>query len=200
MTIKTEFEREVDILLSELEGERTKANRRAELAIIAAQEIERKVRSLRETVAIYREHHGLAQPEIEIDESLRQEFEGLSTKDALVRIAEENHGILEGSDATKILVKAGMFRDDKNASSAVYSTVKRHLGTFRKLARGKYQLILRRVSQTATIPVESEGAGNGGQFKPSVAAPGGNGDDAWELEDDESPPQAPEHPRAQIAG
>ena len=43
MTNKTDFEREVDILLSELGEERTKANRRAELAIMAAQEIERKV-------------------------------------------------------------------------------------------------------------------------------------------------------------
>ncbi len=90
-----------------------------------------------------------------------------------------------------------MFTNYKNAPGNEYSTLGRSGSVFRRVARGKYELPIRPVPQTAAIPIESQGA------VTEPIGPMKDADDAWALEDDKSPPQVapvPEQPKAKAAG
>ena len=198
MTDTTDWERETQVLLAELEQEQEKLDRRVSLAAKAAQEGMAEIETFRKALAIYRTRRGLAPTEIEIDENLREEFRNLTVKEVLIRIAERNGGILDGADAGEIMVAAGMFKNIKNASGNVYSTLGRSKSVFRRVARGKYQLLIRPVPQTVGIPIESRGT-------VTVTEPIGPIDehDPWELDDDEELPKvapAPEQPEVNAAG
>ncbi len=69
------------------------------------------------------------------------EYRGLSIKDCLVRFASKSGGILNVSTAKKTLVAAGVFKDERNASTTIGSTLSRNPELFKSLARGMYQLL-----------------------------------------------------------
>lgn len=69
------------------------------------------------------------------------EYRGLSIKDCLVRFASKNGGVLNVANAKKTLVSAGVFKDERNASTTIGSTLSRNPDMFKSLARGLYQLL-----------------------------------------------------------
>ncbi len=69
------------------------------------------------------------------------EYRGLSIKDCLVRFASKNGGILNVANVKKTLVSAGVFKDERNASTTIGSTLSRNPDLFKSLARGLYQLL-----------------------------------------------------------
>jgi hypothetical protein len=146
----TDFEREAQIISAELEREREKLRRRVEMAQQALEEIERSIGAMAAAVRAYREYHNIPQEEAGVDDALRERFKNLSTRDALIQIAEERGGVLEGKEACQILVRAGMCKDLRNASGSVYATFNRYPDLFQKVARGKYRL-LRQTAKPATF-------------------------------------------------
>lgn len=140
MTNKTDFEREIGILIGELEKERGKLQKRLAQATEALVDVESKLTHLKETEAIYRDYHKLPQVTIGVDEQLRQTYDGLTVKEALVVFA-RNHGeLIDASGAGHELVRAGLFKNQRNASGSIYSALKRYPRIFRKIIRGEYAL------------------------------------------------------------
>lgn len=72
---------------------------------------------------------------------LQQKFVGLSIKEMLVRIAIDSAGVLNLAEARSILVRAGMFKDARNATTSIVPILSRHAQTFRRVGRGIYVLI-----------------------------------------------------------
>ena len=160
----TDFEREAQIISAELEREREKLRRRVEMAQQALEEVERKIGAMAAAVRAYREYHNIPQEEAGVDDALRERFQNLSTKDALIQIAQERGGVLEGKEACQILVRAGMCKDLRNASGSVYATFNRYPDLFEKVARGKYRLVLQTIKPESIAPGETFG-------RPSVSQP-----------------------------
>lgn len=73
--------------------------------------------------------------------SSSEDFSGLSIKECLVRIARSNKGFLDLSSAKRKLVAAGIFKDDRNASTSIGSTLSRNSDLFKNIARGVYKLV-----------------------------------------------------------
>ena len=73
---------------------------------------------------------------------------------ALVKIARDNGtNRFKLQDAKKTLVDAGLIRSKKNASTILFTTIQRS-GRFRRVAPGEYEVILKPVSASPTIPAE----------------------------------------------
>ncbi len=63
-----------------------------------------------------------------------------SQKDILVLIASRNNGLLVANQAIKMMKEAGIFGNPENASSAVYSVLKRATKEFDRVGQGVYKL------------------------------------------------------------
>lgn len=78
-----------------------------------------------------------------VDEQLRARFAHLSIKQMLVLLALEGGGILDLGKARQSLVRAGVFKDERNAATTMSPILSRHEETFRRVGRGTYVLISR---------------------------------------------------------
>jgi hypothetical protein len=135
------FEREVAYLVQALRRERDELKHQASAAHQAIESLNDKLNILQEALAIYNEHSQSSPAFKETNNDLRMSFSGLSTKKMLVQMAKENSGVLDGVQACHILVKAGMFKDYRNASSTVYSTLSRNPEIFQRIGKAKYKLV-----------------------------------------------------------
>lgn len=75
-----------------------------------------------------------------------------SQKDILRLIASRNSGLLVASQAIKMMKEAGIFGNPDNASSAVYSVLKRATKEFDRVGQGVYKLRDWTETATSTIP------------------------------------------------
>ncbi len=136
----TDFEREINMLLSELEKDREKLQRR----MVSAQEdvriAEEKIAALKAALHTYRERYNIPEPSVTVDIGLRSELTGLSTKDMLVNVARRLGGTLSVSEVTKLLTGIGLFKDKKNAADNIHVTLRRNPDTFARIGRGIYKL------------------------------------------------------------
>jgi len=64
-----------------------------------------------------------------------------SQKEILRLIASRNHGLLVANQAVKLMREAGVFGNPDNASSAVYSVLKRATKEFGRVGQGVYKLL-----------------------------------------------------------
>ncbi len=119
------------------------------------------------------------------------EYRGLSIKDCLVRFASKNGGVLNVANAKKTLVSAGVFKDERNASTTIGSTLSRNPDMFKSLARGLYQLLPGQTEVNAMRAVEEESRPDifSCLDEPESAE---DEDDDSETEDEDSAESAPE--------
>lgn len=128
-------------LLLELDREQEQLGHRLAAAQDAFTEGEHKRGVVRETMIIYSEAYGIPYDAMQLDDGLRREFAGLSTKEALIKVGSECGGVLVMTAACRLLVRAGLFRDMRNASGNVYGVVKRFPQVFERQEAGKYRLL-----------------------------------------------------------
>lgn len=76
-----------------------------------------------------------------VDERLRARFAHLSIKQMLMMLALEGGGVLDLAKARQSLVRAGVFKDERNAATTMSPILSRHEETFRRVGRGTYVLI-----------------------------------------------------------
>lgn len=76
-----------------------------------------------------------------VDQELRGKFANLSIKDMLWKIGQEADGVLDLGDARRILVRAGVFKDERNATTSIAPILSRHEDVFKRIGRGLYLLI-----------------------------------------------------------
>lgn len=124
--------------------------------------------------------------------TLHEDFAGLSIKECLIRIARKNNGFLNLSAARKTLVAAGIFKDDRNASTTIGSTLSRNPELFKNLARGIYKLIEQAgAPYSITLDMTKSGNLQDSDFENNdindSEAPDSDDDEALEDEDQESP-------------
>lgn len=141
----TDFERESHELLAELEQEHEKLEKRAKIAQENLEMVNRKIATLKEGLAIFRAHHNLPEPAT-VEQSthaqeLRNKLKDLSTKEMLVKMAQENGNILRVAEVSRILHGLGFFKDRSNASGNVYVTMRRNPQLFRKIDKGVFELV-----------------------------------------------------------
>ena len=86
-------------------------------------------------------HFRFIPQDVGVDEKLRLKFAHLTIKQMLVRIALEAGGILDLANARQILVRAGVFKDERNAATSMAPILSRHDETFKRVGRGVYILI-----------------------------------------------------------
>jgi hypothetical protein len=120
----------------------------------ALADIERQIRTAEAVRANYQRHFRLPVTETTtLDPILRDKFASLSIKDMLTSIGIDSGGILELADARRILIRAGIFKDDRNAATSMASIISRHEDIFRRVARGRY-VVLTRPNENAGPPVQ----------------------------------------------
>jgi len=68
------------------------------------------------------------------------ELHGLTQKEALVKIAKANKGVLHTKAAKSVMLRAGLIKSSKNASQIIFNTVLKS-GLFVKAAPGEYELL-----------------------------------------------------------
>jgi hypothetical protein len=64
---------------------------------------------------------------------------GKTHLDALIDIAKANGGVLVVRTARRLMARAGLFKNPKNASSIIFTAISRS-GKFKQLSKGKYSL------------------------------------------------------------
>lgn len=119
------------------------------------------------------------------------EYRGLSIKDCLVRFASKNGGILNLAAVKKTLVSAGVFKDERNASTTIGSTLSRNPELFKSLARGLYQLLPGATPANAMHTVEESEPDIFSCLEEPESAEDENDDNAAEDEDSEETAPAP---------
>lgn len=65
---------------------------------------------------------------------------GKTHLEALVEIARANDNVLVVKTARRLMTRAGLFSNSKNASSVLYTAISRS-GKFKPISKGKYELI-----------------------------------------------------------
>ncbi len=152
----------------------------------------RKKEALEESLATYREMMYIEdRPAAEIltPDDVREK----SQKDILCLIASRNNGLLVANQAVKLMKDAGVFGNPENASSAIYSVLKRSTKEFVRVGQGVYKL--RDWSQTAdaaaakdnrkiVLPPAPAGSAN------TIASASGTGFEPPEEEPDEANDEA----------
>lgn len=97
--------------------------------------------SMAETVRMQlKKHYRCFYQSSKIDERLQARFGQLTIKQMLVVIALESDGILDLSIARQTLVRAGVFKDERNAATSIAPILSRHESTFRRVGKGMYVL------------------------------------------------------------
>lgn len=124
--------------------------------------------------------------------TLHEDYSGLSVKECLIRIARKNKGFLNLSSARKTLVAAGIFKDERNASTTIGSTLSRNPELFKNLARGAYRLI-ENDDMPYAITLDTPKSGNlqDSDFEDNEIddseAPDSDDDEAFEPEEHDAP-------------
>jgi len=117
---------------------------RQERRIASAQAVLANVRSdlaaLDQTEALYRKEHGLAAAPPRVDNQLRERFANMSSRDMAIELARQSGGTLVVTAAAQLLVKAGIFKDARNAGNNLYTILDRSGDLFVRVAAGKYKL------------------------------------------------------------
>ncbi len=102
------------------------------------QELERKLQAVTTTMELL--NRGSVETEAQADSYLKQ-FRGLTHIQALVKIAHDNgNNRFKITDATKLLVAAGLVKSKKNATNIVFNDIQRS-EKFRRVSPGEYELI-----------------------------------------------------------
>ncbi len=105
-------------------------------------EIDRQIQLAQVVRKNYQRHFRLpVTDEPSINQDLQREFGRLSIKDMLISIAQDSDGLLDLAVARKILVSAGVFKDDRNAATSMAPILSRHEDIFKRVARGRYVLV-----------------------------------------------------------
>lgn len=141
------------------------------------EEIQRKeseIKTFEDALHLWRQDHGVPQPAPSPNEQLRLQFAGMPLGKRLVAIARRNNGTLNVREASRMLVRAGMYEDPVKASAAIYPILGRGKwkGMFRKTSPGLYRL----VDQPARPPVPQDvpQSGQRAPSLPTVARPAGS--------------------------
>jgi hypothetical protein len=83
-------------------------------------------------------------------------FVGKTHLEALVEIARANGNILVVKTARRLMTRAGLFGNPKNASSVLFTAISRS-GKFKPISKGRYELIEQKdASKPTPIPVALE--------------------------------------------
>jgi hypothetical protein len=75
---------------------------------------------------------------------------GKTHLEALVEIARANGNILVVKTARRLMTRAGLFGNPKNASSVLFTAISRS-GKFKPLQKGKYELVEQKDTPTQTV-------------------------------------------------
>lgn len=104
----------------------------------------------------YYRHYRLPMPATQVDEGLRRKFAHLPIKEMLVLIATDADGLLDIADARKTLVRAGVFKDERNATTSIVPVLGRHDDSFRRIGRGLYVLTIKQ-QRGSDVAVQVDG-------------------------------------------
>lgn len=116
------------------------------------QETDKKLQAIITTMELL--GRGSVETEAQADSYLKQ-FRGLTHVQALAKVARDSgNNRFKITDATKLLVAAGLIKSKKNASNIVFSDIQRS-EKFRRVAPGEYELIEKPVSSTLTFQTEN---------------------------------------------
>jgi hypothetical protein len=74
---------------------------------------------------------------------------GMTHLDALIAIAKANDNVLVAKVARRLMAKANLFSNAKNASSALFTAINRS-GKFERISPGRYKLVERKETQLPT--------------------------------------------------
>jgi len=85
-------------------------------------------------------------PPIAVNPVLHKKFSAFSIKEMLIVIAFESGGVLDIAEARTILLKAGVFQNERNAVTSMSSVLSRHDDIFRRTGRGTYTLELKKLN------------------------------------------------------
>lgn len=116
--------------------------------------------SMAETVRMqFKKHYRCFYHANKTDERLQARFGQLTIKQMLIVIALESDGILDLSIVRQTLVRAGVFKDERNAATSIAPILSRHENTFRRVGKGLYVLtghsILDEVPKEFWVPFEN---------------------------------------------
>lgn len=91
--------------------------------------------------------YDLPLPALAVNPRLQQKFANLSIKEMLILIAHESQGVLDISEAKRILLKAGVFQSDRNAVTSMSPILSRHDDIFQRTSRGTYRLAIENLNE-----------------------------------------------------
>lgn len=153
-----DFETTVLQLVTECELDLAKLERRKATVNEQVASVQQEIAGLQAGLRRHRANLGIAENvRIDVDEELRQRFAGLTSRDVLVVIANDNNGRLVGKEAYVTMMKAGMFKNERGASNAFFRVMSRNPHLFDKVKRGVYQLVDSAAQQWAdTLPPPPE--------------------------------------------
>ena len=103
-------------------------------------EIESKLKMAEAVHEDYCREFELPLPPVLLDLTLQKKFAGLSIKEMLIIIAHESGGQLDIVEARTILLKAGVFQNERNAVTSMSPVLSRHDDIFKRTTRGNYTL------------------------------------------------------------
>jgi len=103
-------------------------------------EIEKQLSAAEQTEELYYRQYNIPVPNRAPDARLQQKFAGLSIREMLILIASEAEDTLDVSDAKRLLIKAGVFKDERNAATSTSPIISRHADIFKRTAKGNYHL------------------------------------------------------------
>lgn len=141
MASTTDFEREILMILTEVDAECQRLELRVQRVENELETARHKRATLQDALDIYREHYKLPVPERPIDHAMREKLGGMTVKEMMVALVQESEqNLFRVVDLNRKLVQSGMFKDEVAAGLSVYSTLGRNRKTFVKVARGQYML------------------------------------------------------------
>lgn len=103
-------------------------------------EIDRKLARAEAFEEDYYREYDLSLPSRPMDPVLQRKFGNLSIKEMLIVLANEAGGTLDLTQARRTLLKAGVFRDERNAVTSMSSVLSKHDDIFKRSSRATYEL------------------------------------------------------------
>lgn len=103
-------------------------------------EVENKLKMAEAVLDDFCKEFELPTPPVAIDSQLHRKFAELSIKEMLIIIAFEAGGVLDITEARTILLKAGVFQNERNAVTSMSPILSRHDDIFKRTSRGTYHL------------------------------------------------------------
>jgi hypothetical protein len=121
---------ELSALLAGLRADRKKRQEEVDV-------IDQRIAAVETTLGLLRQRLGLPQdtgPDV-------SDLLGKTQLDALVTIAEKNDGYFKVQEAKRLMLRAGLIRNPKNANSILYTLLGRHPDRFERVGPGEFRLI-----------------------------------------------------------